>query len=591
MKRKIPKESIIFRFVILFIIAFIIPLTIFLLLTYRATYLTVKDRAEQDNYTELIKSKAVIEDNVLTCENVSTVVKSMDNFIIFAKGDMLKDAMELIRFRYQEYEQILNIENANPRICSIRFFMDNPDMYEIYGVLYNENRLLDRDKLEDIKKNHYANYVTKIKADIYASKQEDEVAFYTELSDVTGHIGILEVAMTYDVFFEPVFQEDSMDSMALILTEEGTIISNPENKIILEDANLVNSFIQKFVVKDQEIDSKEYWINNKRYWISKADISAIKGTLYQITSFERTEGELKGFRSLIMASILLSGVILLGMIQLTVRKMLGKIQIISQSISQVQSGNLDVVIPIHGKDEIDCLASDYNRMTVELKKMIQRLLEEQDAVRISEMKALQAQIHSHFIYNVLESVRMMAEINKQKEISNTIARLGLLMRYSVSWQDREIPLKLELQMVQGYVELINVISDNPVNLILEVDESIMDCPIPKMSIQPLVENCVNHGFEPLGKNGTIHINGTAKEEGICIEILDNGIGIELATLHKIQKMLEGKVTDNFTFSNTGIGLANVNMRLKLQYGLMHPLEVHSIFQKYTKVTLLLPMKK
>ena len=195
------------------------------------------------------------------------------------------------------------------------------------------------------------------------------------------------------------------------------------------------------------------------------------------------------------------------------------------SIRKVQTGDLNVVIPIKGRDEIDELARHFNSMLFKIKDLLSQLLRKQLIAKESEIKALQSQINSHFIYNVLESIRMLAEVEQKREIGDAIFSPGMLMRYSMRWKDQYVSLEEELALVRNYILLINIISEFKIELTIKIDKELQTYKIPKMSIQPLVENEVNHGIEPKGNKGTISISATASDHSVVIEIIDDGIGL------------------------------------------------------------------
>ncbi|WHX50328.1 sensor histidine kinase [Paenibacillus woosongensis] len=249
-------------------------------------------------------------------------------------------------------------------------------------------------------------------------------------------------------------------------------------------------------------------------------------------------------------------------------------------MKQVQRGNLDVHVEVKYNDEIGRLGSHFNRMIDRIKGLLQEVYETEKSKQKADMLALQNQINPHFIYNTLESIRMLAELNDDDRVAELTYLLGLQLRYSITRSDETVTVEQELCHVRNYLQLLQIRFPGKLDFHIEVPQHFYDLPIIKLVFQPIVENAVFHGLEKQEKPGTITI--TARNDGLdaIFEIRDDGVGMDKDTLNQLNRSLTNGKIDKF-----GIGLRNVNERVRLHYGDTSNLTVDSRPGKGTMVTL------
>lgn len=211
-------------------------------------------------------------------------------------------------------------------------------------------------------------------------------------------------------------------------------------------------------------------------------------------------------------------------------------------------------------------------------------------VKNAEIKSLQNQINAHFMYNVLETIKMMAEIKEDYEISDAITKLGDMFRYSMQWTSGMVKLKDEIKYISDYLNLLNLRFDYEIYLSLNIPKKLMDLKIPKMSLQPLVENSVYHGIEYLAEDTSIYIKAFVKDDLVSIEVLDAGCGIKESELIKINKSLNESEGINEEKEH-GRALYNVNQRVKMYFGSEYGLRLYSKEGAYTKALIQFPYDK
>lgn len=214
----------------------------------------------------------------------------------------------------------------------------------------------------------------------------------------------------------------------------------------------------------------------------------------------------------------------------------------------------------------------------------------QIALKNAEIKALQNQINAHFMYNALESIKMMAEIQGSFEISDAMTSLGQMFRYSMKWSaSGMVNLKDELEYIKKYLDLLNLRCDYEIYLSLNIPKEFLDVQIPKMSLQPLVENSIYHGIEDMAEDTSICIEAFEENGILNIEVYDEGKGISKDNLLKINEKLQSKHIDES--KEHGRALFNVQERIRMYFGEEFGIKIFSKENLFTKVLVQIPIER
>lgn len=235
------------------------------------------------------------------------------------------------------------------------------------------------------------------------------------------------------------------------------------------------------------------------------------------------------------------------------------------------------------KDEIGILSQNFSQMLMRIKKLIFDVYSTQLQVKDLEIKnkqaellALQSQIHPHFLFNTMQSLSISCYNNDDYETAAYINKFCAFLRDCLYWETKCLPLSEEIRVVENYLSLQKLRYADRLNYQIQIPEEFYNLPIPKFTLQPIVENAIEHGFEnksAQAHKGFISITADRHENQICITIRDNGAGIPGAQLETINSLLKGQ-------SGTGdasscIGIFNTNERLKLFYGPDFGIEIQS----------------
>ncbi|NIK80232.1 two-component system sensor histidine kinase YesM [Paenibacillus castaneae] len=261
-------------------------------------------------------------------------------------------------------------------------------------------------------------------------------------------------------------------------------------------------------------------------------------------------------------------------------------------MKNVQEGDFNVQFQVKHRDEVGQLGNQFNRMIVRIDHLIQDIYVMETKKKEAELQALQSQINPHFMYNTLESIRMAAELNDDHIAADMIAILGKLLRYSISDLHEEVTLENEVGHMHNYVEMLNYRYPNRFRLETDISEELRSYPIIKLVLQPIVENAIYHGMDDNKPFMRIELIGECTQHILLLRIKDDGVGMDMATLDRLNRSLAGiEIEDTGEKQKTGgIGLKNVNERIKLHYGNAYGLKVKSKPNEGTEVILQLPLE-
>ncbi|WP_185970949.1 cache domain-containing sensor histidine kinase [Alkalicoccobacillus porphyridii] len=274
-------------------------------------------------------------------------------------------------------------------------------------------------------------------------------------------------------------------------------------------------------------------------------------------------------------------IIMLGL--LAERRLTKPIFELRHHMALAEKGEFNHRIKTYSKDELGQLSVSFNHMMEQINELIARVYRTEIREKEAEIKALQSQMNPHFIYNTLEHINMMAITKREYEISDMVASLGKLIRYSIDQKTRFVPLKDELAFVESYVSIQQKRLEGQLTFSISVPEKLLTIKIPKLTIQPLLENAIEHGHIHGGIKGDICIKGW-QEDGKCyIQVADSGQGMELEQLQRIRTKQQ-----QFHDGNR-IALANIAERLNLLLGEPYGLTVESERGVGTKVTICIPI--
>lgn len=235
---------------------------------------------------------------------------------------------------------------------------------------------------------------------------------------------------------------------------------------------------------------------------------------------------------------------------------------------RVEQGDFSQRVSHFSSDEFGQISRGFNRMMEEIHRLFNEVFLLGIQEREAELSALQSQMNPHFIYNTLESINMMAIRQKHAEVSDMVTALGKLLRYTIDKVDRKVPLGEELAFVQSYVCIQQVRYNGKLEIIYDIEEAITEYLIPKLVLQPLVENAVYHGIEGQENGGVIWVSALKFDHELLISVRDNGKGMAQAKIDELNESISKQPSNEALRCHAGdsLGLNNIAQRLRLMYG-------------------------
>lgn len=264
-------------------------------------------------------------------------------------------------------------------------------------------------------------------------------------------------------------------------------------------------------------------------------------------------------------------------------KISNPIKSLDGSVREIESGNLDVEIVPSGSYEVEHLGKSIKNMLGRIKVLMSDLVAEHNAKRKSEFDTLQSQINPHFLYNTLDIIVWMIENENSDKAVNIVTALAKFFRISLSKGKNIITVKDEVEHVRNYLMIQNMRFKNRFEYSIDVDEKVLSYSSLKLMLQPLVENAIYHGMEFMDGDGEIDVKVFKEDDSLYFTITDNGLGMS-------EDMVETLLSKDFVSSKkgSGIGVKNVNERIKLYFGSEYGLKVESEPDEGTKITIHLP---
>lgn len=261
-----------------------------------------------------------------------------------------------------------------------------------------------------------------------------------------------------------------------------------------------------------------------------------------------------------------------------------RISSVIHQMTQLQKGTPVAMPSPHIQDEVGELITTYNHMTQKMNLLIEKQIRISDELRISEFNSLQAQINPHFLYNTMDMIHWMAVQGQTDEISSVVQDLAQFYRLTLSKNNSFNTVEEEIKHITLYVKLQNRRFKDSISLIIDLPDELNDCSLPKLSLQPIIENSILHGIlEKPSKSGSIVITGWIQNKDAILLISDNGIGIPA-------DKLQGLLTNIQPSSSSSIAIYNTHRRFQLLYGPSYGLTYSSITGKGTEVKINIPLK-
>ncbi len=460
--------------------------------------------------------------------------------------------------------------NFNSMISSIYIFDLNGNKY------YIENATPKDVCLESIKKQKWYDRLVKLNGgylisvnggDTLGSESGNYISLMRVVNGLDSQkpIGYLIINVSADYINKALYNGNSQYNTKFILRDEiGNVFICPENQ-------------EFYNVLDKKLDKSQIIQIDKSDYILSTTYNNYGWKITSITPFNELKKQSHTYNISIFVAVVMSGVLfMLGMV--FVSMMITKpIHKLASAMSEVEKGEFKEAVFETGNDEIGKLKDVYNMIIREIQRLFEKIVNENKAKRKKELEVLQSQIKPHFLYNSFDAISSLALSGNNREVYEVVKALGKFYKGFLNNGNEEITVKQELEIVEQYLKIQKIRFDDKFIFQKNYDERVFNYTIPRLTLQPLVENAFNHGIRPMSGNGTITLAACYTENGATLKVSDNGIGMDEDTVRAIK---EGRTL--------GVGLKATIERLRIYYNKPNVFNIESEKGRGTIITINIP---
>lgn len=394
-------------------------------------------------------------------------------------------------------------------------------------------------------------------------------------------------------------EESSLDTLLddanRVLDSLSSLNMSDDNALRLKSArkylNNLDTYVER--IKQNMVEGNKYE-DNIQIWENDVQIvtSLLRETIFQYIYYEIKDLEVarneyqQFYEGIIRFAVIAFAAISLLIIFLSIyipQSITKPITRLSEVTDQVAKGDLTVRSDVDAGGEVGILSDSLNTMIDKINELLSQVTTEQTRLRKAELELLQSQINPHFLYNTLDTIVWLAEGSDQAKVVSMVESLSEFFRTSLNQGKDIISIREELQHVRSYLEIQQVRYQDILEYEIDVPEELYKYQIPKITIQPLVENALYHGIKNKRRLGKITISGEVNEK-VCIRVTDNGIGMSEERNRDVMDRILGKTPD----SEVGFGLYNVNERIRLKFGDGYGIRITSRYEEGTVSEVILP---
>lgn len=406
-------------------------------------------------------------------------------------------------------------------------------------------------------------------------KENWVISISREITNSQGkNIGVLLIDIQYTVIEDYLADLDlGKNGFSFILNDNGEVVYHKDTTYFEDHAK--QQALQRILQDQAGYDAEKNTLTHS-YKLRNANWTFV-GVSSQDT--------LLMIKRQLLEIFLLVGTVLFIIATVSVALFAGRIttpfQRLEKAMQNIEQGLKTVPIDENGCYEAQSLAKHFNTMIVQIEKLMQEIMEKEQDLRASEISALHSQINPHFLYNTLETIIWMAEFNDSEKVIEMTKALAQFFRLSLSGGNDMTTIENELDHVRQYLFIQKERYGEQLNYSIDCEEALKDVQVPKLILQPIVENALYHGIRSIQNVGHIWISAIQKENDVELMVRDNGEGFDVKRLEQERAEKQIKLG--------GVGIKNVDQRIKLYYGQQYGIVIQSEIDKGTTVVIKVPM--
>ena len=535
-------------------------------------YLILENQMQQSIADKEISNRTAISNNLdSTMKSINsisrlTMLRSTVRTFLLAKSNSTPRTRNAI----QEIHDILNTFNLSCNVVILR--MDGQYLNTGPGITYvNTGKIFETEWLDEVMAQK-GNYVIKAGTrDAFRSNIGEMVSFVRVINDINTQkpIGILAINLP-SRFFEQAYEGLSGETSHFALYDTSGSLICKDNESTFSSLNPEN------LLQNTREETDKLFYKSIFTCDTLGDSHFILASRLEVRILD-------GLPAKLLAALIIGAFILLAFMWLIntyiAKNVIYPIQRLVDSMTEVQNGWLHRVSMNVSDDEIGLLKNSYNAMLIEINQLIEELLQKEKTLRMAELDALQEQMKPHFLYNTLDMIRYMALENRTDEVYNMLETLGNFYRRFLSKGSTDLSLGEEIEIVKSYLTLQRTRFEDIFTDEYEIEEGLSSIRVPRLILQPLVENSIYHGIRPKGEHGVIRVTVKRQEDFLFLSIYDNGIGM---SAHQRELLFSGKDSRSFGFQGT-------IERIRYYYKTEDVFEIHSTEGEYCEIILKLPL--
>ena len=535
-------------------------------------YLILENQMQQSIADKEISNRTAISNNLdSTMKSINsisrlTMLRSTVRTFLLAKSNSTPRTRNAI----QEIHDILNTFNLSCNVVILR--MDGQYLNTGPGITYvNTGKIFETEWLDEVMAQK-GNYVIKAGTrDAFRSNIGEMVSFVRVINDINTQkpIGILAINLP-SRFFEQAYEGLSGETSHFALYDTSGSLICKDNESTVSSLNPEN------LLQNTREETDKLFYKSIFTCDTLGDSHFILASRLEVRILD-------GLPAKLLAALIIGAFILLAFMWLIntyiAKNVIYPIQRLVDSMTEVQNGWLHRVSMNVSDDEIGLLKNSYNAMLIEINQLIEELLQKEKTLRMAELDALQEQMKPHFLYNTLDMIRYMALENRTDEVYNMLETLGNFYRRFLSKGSTDLSLGEEIEIVKSYLTLQRTRFEDIFTDEYEIEEGLSSIRVPRLILQPLVENSIYHGIRPKGEHGVIRVTVKRQEDFLFLSIYDNGIGM---SAHQRELLFSGKDSRSFGFQGT-------IERIRYYYKTEDVFEIHSVEGEYCEIILKLPL--
>ncbi|MCK8485891.1 sensor histidine kinase [Paenibacillus sp. MBLB2552] len=297
--------------------------------------------------------------------------------------------------------------------------------------------------------------------------------------------------------------------------------------------------------------------------------------------------ETKRYLLIVISILIIVSAVVASLVSRTFSKPLKQL---IREMKQVEIGNFRGMVNVSSYQEINILVASFNRMVSRIEELIERVKVSSVSEKNAELHALQSQVNPHFLYNTLDMIYWLLDEKENDRLGELILSLSSMFRYSSEWKDgAKVTLREELEQIHHYLTIILIRLEGRLRVETSVDERWLDIRLPKMTVQPIIENAVKYGLESLKRQGVLKLYTLEVGDVLKIIVEDNGNGMNAERLAWLKQSLNRQIPKESGTGSSGIGLQNLHRRIQHMFGERYGLEIESVPDEGTKVAVMLPL--